>query len=301
MQKYLEHVFAENSVRINPSVKIEKLDLINTQKPNTLTFIDDAKYLKELVSNPFIVSVIATASLRKEILSNRNDLDVIEHEDPRWLFYTAFNHIAKNTRQYSETVIDKTTTVHPRAYVAPRNVTIGKNCIIYPNATVLEDVEIGDNCVVQSGAVIGSEGFEYKKTTKGILPVYHDGKVIIGNNVDIGANTCVDKGFSFRDTRIKDHVKIDNLVHVAHAVHIDEGSFIIASSMLAGSCTIGKNVWVGPNASVGHVKLADSAFITFGSVVTRDVAENETVTGNWAIPHTKFLRLLKKNIQTLES
>jgi UDP-3-O-[3-hydroxymyristoyl] glucosamine N-acyltransferase len=299
-QQYVQEIFGANGIMLDNNVRIDQLDLVNSSRERSLSFIDDVQYLAQLISNPHVVAVIATKGLKIEIEKNRSDLVVIEHNDPRWLFYTAYNYVGKKRKTFVNTVIDGSSKIHPRAYVAEKNVKIGKHCVIHPNVTILEDVEIGDYCVIQAGTVIGSEGFEYKKTSQGVLGVYHDGKVIVGNYVEIGANTCVDKGFAFRDTVIDDHVKIDNLVYVAHCVHIGQGSFIIAGAMLMGSSTVGKNVWVGPNASISHVKLADSSFVTLGSVVVRDVEENQMVSGNWAVPHNDFIAIFKRNLKNIK-
>jgi UDP-3-O-[3-hydroxymyristoyl] glucosamine N-acyltransferase len=164
-----------------------------------------------------------------------------------------------------------------------------------PNATILPDVVIGNNCYIKSGAVVGSEGFELKRTTQGILNVLHDGKVIIGNDVKVGANSAIHKGFSFRHTVIADDVKIDDLVYIAHAVHIGKGCFLIGNSMISGSTTLKENIWVGPGVTVSSGLIIESnAFLTIGSVVTRNVGKDEKVTGNFAIPHDKFLEDLKR-------
>ena len=188
--------------------------------------------------------------------------------------------------------------VHPTAFVSEYNVTIGKNVVIEPHANIMSDVVIGNNCVIRAGSVLGSEGYEYKRTSQGVLSVFHDGKVIIGNNVEIGANTCVDKGLMSFDTTIGDNTKVDNLVHIAHSVTIGKNCFIIACSMIAGSVKIEDDVWVGPNANIApQVTIRKGGFVTLGSVVTKEVNEKEWVTGNFAIPHAKFLEIFKRNLK----
>lgn len=270
------------------------LGLSNTDLPNSLSFFDDERYLKQLNENRNISGVFVNAINKEKISSEKN---IIIVEDPRWCYFTLYNVLAKKNKQKFSTIIDQSSNIHSTAFVAETNVIIGKNCIIHPNVTILDDVEIGDNCIIQSGTVIGSEGFEYKKTNSGIIGVVHDGKVIIGNNVEIGANTCIDKGFFAKNTVVEDNVKIDNLVHVAHSVLLKRGAFVIACSMLAGSCIVGEGAWVGPNATVGHVELGNQSNVTFGSVVTKNVGDGEKVSGNFAIPHDIFLNFIKKLIK----
>jgi UDP-3-O-[3-hydroxymyristoyl] glucosamine N-acyltransferase len=271
-----------------------ELGLSNATTEGSLSFFDDARYAQQLNENTFILGVFVSPENLNLISAQKVPIIV---DDPRWCYFTLYNYLAKENKVSFASVIDPTATIHKTAFVAESNVIIGKNTTILPNASILEDVEIGDDCIISSGTVIGSEGFEYKKTSKGIIPVKHDGKVIIGNNVQIGANTCIDKGFSFRHTKIANEVMIDNLIHVAHGVQIGEGSFIIAGTVLGGSTSIEDNVWVGINASTAPgITLKSKAFISMGAVVTRSVEEGQQVTGNFAVGHDVFLKNLKKSL-----
>jgi UDP-3-O-[3-hydroxymyristoyl] glucosamine N-acyltransferase LpxD len=282
---------------VDPQFECDALALSNSTIPNSLSFIDNKNFVRELNKNGNITSVFVSEDLKGLI----NGKICIICDDPRYYFFILLNEIGKRDYVKTPTVISPTAVIHPRAYVSENNVTIGDNTIIGPNVTILHDVTIGNNCVIQSGTVIGSEGYEYKRTSKGVLAVFHDGKVQIGNNVEVGANACIDKGFSFRQTIVDDDVKIDNLVHVAHGVQIGKRSFIIAACMLGGSVTIMEDVWIGPNATVAPGLTVDKkGFVTLGSVATRNVAEGEWVTGNFAIPHKKFLSNLKASLSDIQ-
>ncbi len=284
-------------IDIDSNFICDALALTNSTLPNTLSFIDNINFVKELNQNTNITSVF----VNRELLGLIESKTCIICDDPRYYFFILLNEIGKRSYLKVPSLINQTAVIHPRAYVSEFNVAIGENTIIGPNVTILPDVTIGDNCVIQSGAVIGSEGYEYKRTTKGILPVFHDGKVQIGNRVEVGANTCIDKGFSFRQTIIDDEVKVDNLVHIAHGVQIGKRSFIIASCMLGGSVTIREDVWIGPNATIAPgLTIEKGGFVTLGSVATRNVAEAEWVTGNFAIPHKKFLSNLKASLSSAQ-
>lgn len=297
MHTYLtpERINKQLGVSVNLRKSKYHLGLSNSQLEDTISFCDNQKFLKEIEENKNITAVFATEDISNLFL--RPDLELIKVADPRYHFFCLLNEIAREQYKKFENEIHPSAKIHKQAFVAENNIKIGSNTIIEPNVTILADVEIGNDCIIRSGSVLGSEGFEFKRTSKGILPVFHDGKVIIRNNVEIGACTCIDKGFSFRDTIINDSVKIDNLVHIAHGVHIGENSFIIACSMIAGSVNIGKNVWISPNSNIAPgLTIGDGAFVSLASVVTKNVSEGQQVTGNFAIPHEKFIKNFKKSL-----
>lgn len=281
-------------LNISKSVSYDLLGLIDSNRINTLTFIDDEKFLKKLNTNSNITGVITNKYLSDAIF----DKQIYVVDDPRYTFFTLQNNVAlafieKNKKANNIHVSSK---IHRSAFVESFNVVIGKNTVIEPNVSIFSDVVIGDNCIIRAGAVIGTEGFEFKKTTKGVLGVKHDGKVIIGNNVNIGSNSTICKGFSYRDTKIGNDTKIDNLVQISHCVHIGERCLLPASIMIAGSVSIEDDVWVGPGVCISsQLKIKSGSSITLGSVVMRNVLENQIVTGNWAMPHDVFLKKLKNN------
>jgi UDP-3-O-[3-hydroxymyristoyl] glucosamine N-acyltransferase len=285
-----ELLYSVLAIKTSSDVSFVGLGLSNVTVPNTLSFYDDIRFLSQLNDNVNVTGVFVDEE-NKNLIDNSKAKFIVK--DPRWNYYTLQNYLAKKNKKQFISLLDTSAVIHKTAYVAERNVIIGKNCIINAHATILEDVELGDNCVIQSGAVLGSEGFEYKRVKNGILPVYHDGKAIIGNFVDIGANTCIDKGFSFRDTIIGDETKIDNLVHIGHSANIGKRCFIAACAQI-GAVSMGDDVWVGPSVNLlSGQKIGESSFITVGSVVTKDVLENQKVTGYFAVPHEEFIKKLK--------
>lgn len=264
--------------------------LVNSSSPNTLSFIDDEKFLEELIQNINISVVFSTSEFKQKITNKI----VIICDDPRFYFYDFINKIGMKNYVSFPSKISPSAKIHPKAYIAENNVIIGDNTVISANVSILADVEIGSSCFIQAGAVIGSEGYEYKRTTRGILSVYHDGKVIIGNNVDIGANATLVKGFSFRQTIIEDEVKIDNLVYIAHGAQIQQGTFIVGSALISGSVTIKRNVWIGPNSTIANgIEIGESAYITLGSIVTRSIKNDHTIIGNHSIENKKFAKIKK--------
>lgn len=173
---------------------------------------------------------------------------------------------------------------------------IGRGTRIGTGAHVLDDVTIGEDCVVFPGAVIGADGFGYERDDSGVPRKFpHIAGVRIGDRVEIGANACIDRG-ALSDTVIEDDVKIDNLVHVAHNVRLGRGTMIAANAVVAGSSVLGERVWVGPSATISDgITVGDGASVSLGAVVTRDVEPGQRVTGNFAVPHERFLEQLRKN------
>ena len=160
------------------------------------------------------------------------------------------------------------------------DVTLEDNVYVGHNVTIQNRVYIKENTIIGSGCVIGGDGFGYYKDDRGISKkVPHFGGVIIGKNVEIGSNTCIDRG-TLDDTIIGDYVKIDNLCHIAHNVQIGEKSKVIALSVLAGSCKLGEAVYVAPGTLVkNQVKVGAGSVIGMGGMVLKDVEKGKVMVG----------------------
>lgn len=163
---------------------------------------------------------------------------------------------------------------------------IGKDVIIKDNVTIGNNVSIdgkvviGEGTIIYSGTIIGMDGFGYyDDIEKNHLRVPHLGRIIIGKNVEIGANNCIAKG-CLGDTIINDEVKTDNLCHIAHNVIIGRRTKLCAQVTLAGSCVIGENVWIAPCTVIkNQVVIGSNCFIGIGAVVIKDVENNTSVSG----------------------
>jgi UDP-3-O-[3-hydroxymyristoyl] glucosamine N-acyltransferase len=192
--------------------------------------------------------------------------------------------------------ISKSAIIGPFSYIS-RGAKIGEGVVIYPFVFIGEDVEIGENtvifpfvyigwgtkigknCMIYPGAVIGSEGFGFERTAEGWVRIPQVGKVIVGDNVRIGANVCVDRA-TFGETVISHGVKIDNLVQIAHNVSVGENTVIAAQTGIAGGTKIGKwNIFAGQVGITDHLKIGDNVIILAGSGVDRDVKDNSVLAG----------------------
>ncbi|MCW8829123.1 MAG: UDP-3-O-(3-hydroxymyristoyl)glucosamine N-acyltransferase [Gammaproteobacteria bacterium] len=155
--------------------------------------------------------------------------------------------------------------------VIGENVQIGDNTVIHGNATVYHDCRIGQRVVVHAGAVIGSDGFGFANDQGNWIKIHQLGRVIVGNDVEIGANTTIDRG-AIEDTVIGDNVIIDNLVQVAHNVRIGDHSAVAGCVGIAGSAEIGKHCAFGGGAGIlGHLSITDGVTVTAMSLVTNSI------------------------------
>jgi UDP-3-O-[3-hydroxymyristoyl] glucosamine N-acyltransferase len=167
---------------------------------------------------------------------------------------------------------------------------IGEDSILYPHVSVYSATIIGKRVILHSGVVVGSDGFGYVKEGKRNVKIPQVGIVEIEDDVEIGANTTIDRA-ALGKTIIRRGVKIDNLVQVAHNVVIGEDSIIVAQVGISGSTKIGSNVTLaGQVGVVGHVEIGDNAMVGAQAGVTHDLPGNQGYVGSPALPHREFLR-----------
>ena len=189
------------------------------------------------------------------------------------------------------TVVGDFTKIYENVHIA-EDVKIGKNCIIYPGVVIYAKTVIGDNVILHANCVIGSDGFGNAPQPDGTWDkIEHLGNVIIGNNVEIGACTTVDRA-EMESTIIHDGVKIDNLCQIAHNVEIGENTVMAAETGIAGSTKIGKNcIFAGQVGIVGHLKIADNTTIAAKSGLIGNVRKSgEVLFGTPAIPIKNYMR-----------
>ncbi len=210
----------------------------------------------------------------------------------------AFAVINENSR------IGEHTTIMSHVYVG-KNVTIGKNCIIYPGVKIYNDSIIGDNVILHSSAIIGSDGFGFAPLKDGTFKkIPHIGNVVIEDDVEIGANTVVDRA-TMGSTLIRKGVKLDNLIQVAHNVEIGKNTVIAAQAGIAGSTKVGQNCQIGGQAAlVGHINISDRTLIQGQSGMTKSTRkENTKWYGTPAINYDNYLKsfAIYKNLPDLQA
>ncbi len=177
-------------------------------------------------------------------------------------------------------VLGKNVTIGANCYVGPK-VVIGDNTIIHPNVVIDNIVSIGHDCEIKSGTVIGQSGFGFERDENGDpIRFPHLGKVMIGNNVSIGANNTVDRA-TLGATILEDYVKTDNLVHIAHNDVIKYGSLITAGAIFSGGVTVGEKTWVAPNTCfMQQITIGSNVTIGLGAVVLKNVDDYAVMVGN---------------------
>jgi UDP-3-O-[3-hydroxymyristoyl] glucosamine N-acyltransferase len=181
------------------------------------------------------------------------------------------------------------TVVYPHAYVGPDAI-VGSRCVLHPRVVVGERVHIGDRVVLHAGAVLGADGFGFVPGRDGHRKIPQVGTVVVGDDVEIGANTTVDRA-TLGETRIGEGTKIDNLVQVAHNVHIGRRCLIAAQVGIAGSSVIEDGVMLAGQVGVSdHVRIGAGAVVLAGAGVLKDVPPGVTVSGFPARPHREELQ-----------
>ncbi|AKO45466.1 UDP-3-O-(3-hydroxymyristoyl)glucosamine N-acyltransferase [[Haemophilus] ducreyi] len=280
----------------NADLAITSIAALNNAEPTQITFISNAKYRSQL-SQSKAGAIIVTAEDVEFCQATQNLLIVKDPYLAYALLAQYMDDLPKSANGISESAVisataklGKNVSIGANAVIESGveladDVTIGAGCFIgkntkigarshlWANVSVYHNVEIGNYCLIQSSAVIGSDGFGYANDKGRWIKIPQTGGVIIGNRVEIGACTCIDRG-ALDPTIIEDNVIIDNLCQIAHNVHIGFGTAIAGGVILAGSLKIGRFCQIG-GASVinGHMEICDGAIITGMSMIMKPITE----------------------------
>ena len=312
------------SVATNTDLNQKVSDISTLQKADQteVSFFTSGQYFDQFQTTKAGFCFLDEKSLAKA----PQGLVALIHKNP----YFAYSQIVDAFYKIKDVDFDGKNLIHPTAKIsegakiAPnayvgKNVEIGKNCFIGPNASVMDNCVIGDNCVINANAVIsfavignncgflngakiGQDGFGFAHNAGVNQKIIQLGIVEIGNDVEIGANSCVDRG-AIENTKISDGVKIDNLVQIAHNVTIGKGTVMAGCSAIAGSTKIGSYVQIGGGCSIsGHISIGDGVRIAGMSGVMRDIAPMQVMAGipvqpirDWHKINSKLLALIKKS------
>ncbi len=192
----------------------------------------------------------------------------------RSVYVGAFAYISKNVK------IGSNTKIYPNVFLG-ENVTIGEDTIIYSGVRIYKDCVVGNRCIIHSNTVIGADGFGFAADAQSYKKIPQIGNVVIEEDVEIGANTCIDRA-TMGSTLIHKGVKIDNLIQIAHNVEIDENTVIAAQTGISGSTKLGKNCMIGGQVGIaGHLTIAEEVKIAAQSGIGTSITQvGETIQGS---------------------
>jgi UDP-3-O-[3-hydroxymyristoyl] glucosamine N-acyltransferase len=316
------------------SLQIENVASLPSAGPGELCFIQHRKYLKDLVDSQCSCVIVP-----EDFDNQQSDKAILYSKNPHLSFIQAISLLRP------ETVVSNQF-VHPSAQIGldvklgdsvhigalcsisdgvsiesgtrvgdgciiGTNSTIGRNCILHSRVTIEHQVCLGSGCIIHPGAVIGSDGFGLVEKAQSWVKIPQIGRVIIGENVEIGANTTIDRG-ALDDTIIEDGCKLDNQIQVAHNVRIGANTAIAACVGIAGSATIGKFCKIsGAAVILGHLTVCDHVTITAMSLVTKNIKKPGTYSSgtpllensDWHRSNVRYKSLdeLAKRVKALEN
>lgn len=287
----------QGTVEGNPNEPVYGVSKIEEGKPGTLTFLANPKYTHYIyttgasvviVNNTFVPEQPVTATLIKVADAYRSIaalLEMYEQSQPQksgieqpsfihasstvgeFAYVGAFAYIGENVK------IGNNVKIYPQAYIGD-NVTIGDNTIIYAGVKIYKQCRVGNNCIIHAGAVVGSDGFGFAPDENGqYKKIAQVGNVVIEDDVEIGANTAIDRA-TMGSTIIRKGAKLDNLIQVAHNVEIGEHCVLAAQAGIAGSTKIGNKCMFGGQVGLaGHITIADEVKLAAQSGVGSSITK----------------------------
>ena len=297
----------------NSNLSIKGVSDLRTASKNDISFLSDSRYYKY-----FEKSLTDAVIVHNDFSLNSKNKTLIRVDNPVYAYIQTLEIFGPTEIQLTGThhsaIISKNAVIGSNVYIGPnvviedgvkignntkintscfigKNTKVGSNCILNVNSTIHHDCIIGNKVIIESGAVIGTSGFglTFHKNEHHIIP--HNGKVILMDNVWVGANCAIDRG-TINDTVIGKGTKMDNLIQIAHNVQIGKHCIIAGQSAIAGSTVIGDYVTIaGQVGIIGHLKIGDKTTIASCSQVTKSLSSNSYVSGIPARDHKKNLKL----------
>ena len=296
------------------SIAITNLQGLHEAQAGDLSFLRNAKYAESMQTTQ------ASAVLVTRDYTDTHSFPIIQVDSPDMAFAMMLSHFEKErlihptgihptATQGDNVTLGDNITLDAHVHLADnvtlgnnvilyagvyigRNSTIGDNTVIYPNTTIRENCTLGKRCIIHSNCAIGTDGFGFAPLGGQMVKIPQIGTVVIGNDVEIGSNTAIDRA-TCGITTIKDGVKIDNLVQIAHNVSVGEHTTISGQTAIAGSAIVGKNVTLaGRSGIVGHITVGDNVTVGASSIVVQSCGDNEVLSGFPAIEHKTSLRAM---------
>jgi UDP-3-O-[3-hydroxymyristoyl] glucosamine N-acyltransferase len=295
----------EDVVYHDSDFEVKAINTLADARVDEISFFDNKKYLDSLKTTQARALFIA-----EEFVSFLpKGTSAIISKNPYLAMAKATRYFAKPLiREEEASFIDKSATIGENVHIGNgvhigkdvtilagsfigEGVKIGEGSLIHPNVTLYNDTVIGNSCIIHAGAVIGSDGFGYAHTDTGAhIKIYHNGHVLLEDDVEIGANSTIDRAV-FATTRIKSGTKIDNLVQIGHNCDIGAQCIIVSQAGISGSSTLGQNVVMGgQSATAGHLKIGDFATIAARGGVTKSIEGGKVYSGFPLMLHKEWLK-----------
>ena len=272
--------------------EITAINSLQNARQSELSYCDSDKNEK------FLSVTKAAAVLVKIGTVTPSGVRALECENPHLAFAILSAHFAKPLiRSGAPAKIAASAQIGQNVHIGA-NSTIGEDCVILSGAYIGDDVHIGSGCIIHANAVIGSDGFGYAHTKTGEhVKIYHNGNVVLQDEVEIGACTTIDRAV-FGSTIVKRGSKIDNLVQIGHNCELGQNCLIVSQVGLAGSTTLGRNVVMGgQSGSGGHVSVGDFAQIAARGGISKDLAGGKNYAGHPIMELNEWFKLQAKIVR----
>jgi len=270
----------------DPKIIIDGLAPLESASTRQLSFLSNPRYQQQLMQSQAACVIVAPSMAASALARGA----CIVTPDP-YLYFARLTQLWKRGSHRQESalihpsaVIHAEAVVHPSASVGAlsvveRGAQIGAGTVLKSRVTVGEDCIVGDRCILHSGVVIGADGFGFAPNAGAWEKIEQLGAVLIGNDVEIGANTCIDRG-ALGNTVIEDGVKLDNLIQIGHNVQVGRHTAMAGCAGVAGSARIGEHCTVGGGAIIlGHIKIGDHVHISAATVVSKSILKPGHYTG----------------------
>jgi len=302
----------EGEVEGNPEEEVSKLSKIEEGEKGSLTFLSNEKYTPYIYSTNASIAIVNKSFVPEKEIS----ATLIKVEDAYKAFSTllAFYNEVKNNKTGKEnphfvsdsaslgidiylgafsyignnvTIADGVK-IYPNCYIGD-NTTIDVGTVLFAGVKVYSETVIGKNCKIHSGAVLGADGFGFAPDENGVYTAIPQiGNVVVEDNVDIGANTTIDRA-TLGSTVIKKGVKLDNLIQIAHNVEVNKNTVMAAQSGIAGSTKVGENCMIGGQVAIsGHLKIGKDVKVLGNAAISKDIKDEDIVKGYPAYTANKW-------------
>ncbi len=315
----LQEITKDLNITCDFDIEVFGLNTLKDASANQISFLENTKYIQDLKDTK-AGAVFVNEELKNEV---PKDTIALVCQNPYIALAMASKYFAmaiveidgnnpivgekctimENVSIGKNTIIGQNCIIMAGAFIGD-NVTLGDNVLIYPNVVIYRDCVVGNDVIIHAGTVIGSDGFGFAHTKDGkYIKIYQNGNVVIGDDVEIGSNCSIDRA-AFSSTIIKNGVRIDNLVHIAHNCIIGQGSILVGQVGLAGSTILDEYVvMAGQSGATGHLRIAPFTTVSARCGVSKTITEPKKQWAgfpmmehkSWLKLNGKLSRLLKKD------